>query len=209
MEKVFIGICGLIGAGKTTLATSLGEALDLPVYYEEVIENNYLGDFYKDMKTYAFPLQIHLLNKRFRQQQQIIWQGKGGIQDRSIYEDSIFARMLMESKFMDERDYATYLELFNNMSNFMRKPNVIVFLDVSAEESLNRIKERNREIEAGISLEYLQSLAKAYAAFIRDISKAIPVIRVDWNEFHSTEEMVAKIKEEYEKISVIHDVKFA
>jgi len=109
-------------AGKTTLATSLGKVLGLPVFYEEVIENEYLADFYKDMKKYAFPLQIYLLNRRFRQHQQIIWQGKGGVQDRTIYEDSVFARMLMESGNMDERDYRTYTELFNNMANFSMFP---------------------------------------------------------------------------------------
>lgn len=208
MEKVFIGISGLIGAGKSTLATELGKILNLPVYYEDVIENSYLADFYKDMKTYAFPLQIHLLNKRFRQQQQIIWQDRGAVQDRTIYEDSIFARMLKESGHMDERDYQTYLELFGNMSNFMKKPNVIVFLDVSPEESFERIKKRARVMEQTIPLAYLQALAKAYEDFIKDISKVIPVIRVNWNEFQSSEEMARKIKEEYEKISIIHDIEF-
>jgi len=95
--------------------------IDLPVYYEDVIDmtNSYMDAFYKDMARYSFPLQIHLLNKRFRQHQQIIWQGKGGVQDRTIYEDSIFARMLCESGLMDKRDFDTYSELFSNMSNFM------------------------------------------------------------------------------------------
>merc|ERR1712100_636414 len=51
------------------------------------------------------------LNKRFKQQQQIIWQGKGGVLDRTIYEDGVFARMLRDSGHMDERDYKTYSEL--------------------------------------------------------------------------------------------------
>lgn len=43
---------------------------------------------------------------------------------------------------MDERDYQTYVSLFSNMSNFMRKPNLIIHLDVKPEESLERIKMR-------------------------------------------------------------------
>lgn len=58
--------------------------------YEPVIDNEYLNDFYRDQKKYSFTLQIYLLNNRFRQQQQIIWAGKGGVQDRTIYEDSVF-----------------------------------------------------------------------------------------------------------------------
>ncbi len=72
-QELFIGICGLIGAGKTTLAESLAKEMGLPVYYEPVTDNIYLEDFYGDMKKYAFPLQIYLLNKRFKQQQQIVW----------------------------------------------------------------------------------------------------------------------------------------
>ena len=84
MSGVFIGISGLIGAGKTTLAEALAKELDLPVFYEPVTDNAYLKDFYLDMKRYAFPMQIYLLNKRFKQQQQIVWSGTGGVQDRTI-----------------------------------------------------------------------------------------------------------------------------
>ena len=73
MSGVFIGISGLIGAGKTTLAEALAKELNLPVFYEPVTNNEYLKDFYTDMKRYAFPMQIYLLNKRFKQQQQIVW----------------------------------------------------------------------------------------------------------------------------------------
>ena len=107
-RQVFIGISGLIGAGKSTLAKSLAERLDLPVHYEPVADNEYLEDFYGDIKKYSFPMQVYLLNRRFQQQQQIVWQGHGGVQDRTIYEDSVFARMLRNSGLMDERDYQTY-----------------------------------------------------------------------------------------------------
>lgn len=50
--------------------------------------------------------------------------------------------MLMEGGMMDHRDYRTYVELFANMSNFMRKPNLIVYLDVTPQQSCDRINER-------------------------------------------------------------------
>ena len=90
------------------MAKSLAERLDLPVHYEPVANNEYLEDFYGDIKKYSFPMQVYLLNRRFQQQQQIVWQGHGGVQDRTIYEDSVFARMLRNSGLMDERDYQTY-----------------------------------------------------------------------------------------------------
>ena len=109
--------------------------------------------------------------QRFKQQQQIIWSGRGGVQDRTIYEDSVFARMLRNSGLMEERDFQTYQSLFNHMSNFMKKPNVIVHLDVKPEESLRRIRMRERDCESGVTLEYLQGLYAAYEEFIEDIAR--------------------------------------
>lgn len=63
----------------TTLSTELGRVMNLPVYYEPVINQEYLSDFYEDPKKYSFPLQISLLNERFSQQQKIIWSERRGV----------------------------------------------------------------------------------------------------------------------------------
>jgi len=203
-SNLFIGISGLIGAGKTTLATALAKEMDLPVFYEPVINNVYLEDFYKDMKKYGFNLQIYLLNKRFAQHQQIIWQGKGGVQDRTIYEDKIFAKILYDTGNIDYRDYQTYLELFSHMSNFMKKNTLIVHLDVTPEEAMERIRIRARGCETGITLEYLQALYKGYEEFLAEISKIVPVIRIRYDDFHSVEQMAKDIKNQYESMENIH-----
>ena len=208
MENVFIGISGMIGAGKTTLATALAKELNLPVHYEPVTDNVYLADFYKDMSKYAFPLQIYLLNKRFKQQQQIVWNGRGGVQDRTIYEDTVLAKMLAKSGHMSQRDYETYLSLFSNMSHFMKKPNIIVHLDVSPEQSMDRIKMRSRGCESGMSLDYLKALHQAYEEFISDISRVIPVIKVDYSKFPTAEQMAKAIKVQYAEIANIRHVAF-
>jgi deoxyadenosine kinase len=173
----------MIGAGKSTLATALARHLDIDAYYEPVADNEYLEDFYRDTKSYAFATQVYLLNRRFQQHQEIIWRGRSAVQDRTIYEDSIFARMLADTGLMDERDYRTYVQLFRHMSNFMCRPSVIVYLDVPPERSMERIRSRSRDVESGISVEYLRALYDAYGRFVRDISKTIPVIRVDYDRF--------------------------
>jgi deoxyadenosine kinase len=119
------------------------------------------------------------------------------VQDRTIYEDSVFARMLCRLGLMDPRDYNTYIELFRNMSNFMCRPHLIVYLDVDPETSLRRVRERKREAEKGITLEYLQALYEEYENFVAEVSKMIPLIRVSWKEFGSAEEMAEIIKREY------------
>ena len=203
-KDIFIGISGIIGAGKTTLATALGKVMNLPVYYEPIVENEYLTDFYADMKKYSFSFQIYLLNVRFRQHQQILWNGTGGIQDRTLYEDSIFAKVLYEDGNMEEREYLTYLNLFKNMSNFMKEITLIVHLDVCPEEALRRIKLRARGCETGITVEYLTKLYNAYEEFLGEISQVIPVIRVNYSKFKTAEEMAGIIKEEYYKM---HNIK--
>lgn len=208
LNDLFIGIAGMIGAGKSTLATALGAHLDLPVYYEPVKDNAYLADFYRDTAKYAFATQIYLLNRRFQQHQEIIWRGGGGVQDRTIYEDAVFAKMLVQLGLMDQRDYETYLSLFRHMSNFMCRPSMVVYLDVKPERSMERIKLRSRDVESGISLEYLKALYNEYDSFIADISRTVPVIRVDYDQFHSAEEMAAMIEREYLNSSFLREVRW-
>ena len=206
LGKAFIGIAGIIGAGKTTLATALGQHLGLDVHYEPVIDNEYLADFYRDTKRYSFAMQIYLLNRRFQQHQEIIWRGRGGVQDRTIYEDAIFAKTLRDMDLMDNRDYETYVNLFRNLSNFMCRPNVIIYLDVTPEKSMERIRERDRGIESGITVEYLTRLYKNYEEFLHEISRLIPVLRVRWDDFWEVERLAEAITREYMRNSFLREV---
>ena len=167
------------------------------MYYEPVEDNEYLSDFYRDTRRYCFATQIYLLNRRFQQHQEIIWRGGGGVQDRTIYEDAVFARTLVGLGLMEERDYRTYVSLFRHMSNFMCRPSVIVYLDVSPERSHERIKLRERDVESGVTLDYLRALHAEYEVFLADISKSVPVIRVDWERFRDVDEMASMIEREY------------
>ena len=208
-QDLFIGIAGLIGAGKTTLATALGKHLELPVYYEPVDDNAYLADFYRDTARYAFPTQIYLLNRRFAQHQEIIWRGGGAIQDRTIYEDAVFAKTLVDQGLMEDRDYRTYLQLFRHMSNFMCRPNLIVYLDLTPETSMARVRERSRGVESGLTLDYLRALHVEYERFIADISRMVPVIRVDWEQYRDPDEMAATIEREYLDHTFVRDVRWS
>ena len=87
-----IAIAGNIGAGKTSLTKQLSKSLKYKAYYEDVIANPYLDDFYNHMERWSFNLQIYFLNSRFKQLVSIDNLKENVIQDRSIYEDAfIFA----------------------------------------------------------------------------------------------------------------------
>src|SRR5262249_54455258 len=107
---------------------------------------------------------------------------------------------------MDERDYRTYVDLFRNMSNFMCKPSVIIYLDVSPEGSAERIRMRSRDVESQIPLQYLRALHAGYQEFITSISNVIPVSRVDYERLATAEEMAEVIRREYLDVSFLRQV---
>lgn len=192
--NVLIGISGIIGVGKSTLTESLGKILSWDVVKEPVESNEYLCKFYEDMEKYAFPMQVYLLNHRFRQHQQMVWSGKSMVQDRTIYEDVIFAKMLHDGGLMEDLDFNTYVQLFNNMTNFLHRPDLIIYLDVEPSEALRRVRERSRSCETKMSLEYLTELRNGYEEWLKDVRDRIPVLRLDWNTYMDPEKVASLIK---------------
>jgi deoxyadenosine kinase len=206
---MFIGIAGIIGAGKSTLAQSLAAHLGCVTYNEPVDDNPYLDDFYLDMNRWGAMMQIHLLFRRFEQHQQIVWKKKkGAVQDRTIYEDTIFARMLHQAGFIDKRDYETYLGHFNIMKRFLVYPDIFIYLRVSPETSMQRIQERGRGAESRITLEYMQKLYQGYESFITEMDHYTRTLTVDWNEYMETKEVAEMVKEKSnENREFIRDLK--
>jgi deoxyadenosine/deoxycytidine kinase len=162
-----IAIVGNIGAGKTTLTELLAKNYGWDPLFEAVDNNPYLEDFYSDMKRWSFNLQIYFLNSRYRQ---IIDIQKGGhniIQDRTIYEDAyIFAENLHDMGLMTTRDYENYRSIFDNMTAYIKAPDLLIFLKASVPTLVNNIQRRGREYESGIRLDYLSKLNEKYQKWI-------------------------------------------
>lgn len=124
-----IAVAGNIGVGKSTLAGKLAQHYKWEVYYESVDDNPYLEDFYNNMESWAFHLQVYFLSSRIRQVQGIQNSNHTIIQDRTIYEDAvIFARNLHQSGHINPRDYANYLSLFDTMTSFIKPPDLLIYL---------------------------------------------------------------------------------
>ena len=190
INNPFVGIAGNIGAGKTTLAEIVAKHFDWMAYYESVADNPYLDDFYRDMHRWSFNLQIYFLHHRFSNQIAIRSNSRGVIQDRTIYEDvEIFARNLHEMKYMTDRDWQTYKDLFNNMVQFLQKPDLIIYLRASTDTLLSRVKNRDRDFEKEISPEYLHSLNVSYDKWIKKCTdQKVLIIESDrFNIFTDTE----------------------
>lgn len=182
-KKYLVGIAGNIGVGKTTVTQRIADKLGWKPYFESVIDNPYLNDFYHDMKRWSFNLQIYFLAHRFRTQKEMIAAETSAIQDRTIYEDvEIFARSLYEQGNMSEKDYACYCDLFHNMVPYLPKPDVIIYLKASIDTLQQRIGLRGRDYEQSIPREYLEYLNGAYERWITRAKKDFCVLEIDANE---------------------------
>ena len=166
-SPVFVAIAGNIGAGKSSLTRLLGKHFRWEPYYESVDDNPYLSDFYADMERWSFHLQIYFLANRFKSHKQMLESGKSVIQDRTIYEDAeIFARNLYEIGKMGERDYRNYVSLFHVMMEYLKGPDLLIYLQASVDTLLEKIAKRGRDFEKGIQREYLETLNRHYEDWI-------------------------------------------
>jgi deoxyadenosine/deoxycytidine kinase len=137
-------------------------------YYESVVNNPYLADFYKDMKRWSFHLQVYFLSHRFRIHRKIITSEESVVQDRSIYEDvEIFAGNLYHMGRMEKRDYMNYRHLFREMTSFLVPPDLIVYLKAGVKTLLNQINLRGRDFEKNIERKYLERLNISYGRWVR------------------------------------------
>ena len=190
-----VAIAGNIGSGKTTLATKLSKHYKWEAHYEDVENNPYLNDFYKEMQRWAFNLQVYFLNSRFRQILSIKESGKSYIQDRTIYEDAfIFAPNLHAMGLMSSRDFNNYQELFNLMESFIQGPDLLIYLRASTATLVEQIQKRGRDYENSIRLDYLTRLNERYEAWIAEYSKGkVLIVDVDDLNFSEEEEDLGKV----------------
>lgn len=200
----FLAIAGNIGVGKTELTNRLASELGWIAYYEPVIQNPYLDPFYRDMTRWSFHLQIYFLGERFKGQVEIGRSSQPFIQDRTIYEDAeIFAKTLHQQGSMTEVDYVNYTSLFHCMVDFLRKPDVILYLKASPETLMQRIARRGRESEKGIGIDYIRRLNNAYDDWMVRARSYTEVLEIDTDavplqgETPAFRELVESLKRRY------------
>ncbi len=162
-RKKFIAIAGNIGAGKTELTSFLCRKYGLTPSFEPNDQNPYLADFYKDMKTWAFRSQLFFLTHKFRLHRELERTAGTVLQDRTLYEDAeIFAKNLHRQRLIDKRDWKTYCELYETISESLRPPDLMIYLRCPVQTLRERIRLRGRAMEKDIPTRYLQRLNALY-----------------------------------------------
>lgn len=163
-----IAIAGNIGSGKTTLTRLLSEHYGWEPRFEAVDYNPYLDDYYRDIPRWSFNLEVYFLKQRFKDILDIAQSPKTIIQDRSIFEGVyIFTANNYASGNLSDRDFQTYMDLFDQMMSVVKLPDLMIYLKADVPYLVSNIQQRNRECEKQMPLDYLASLNTRYEEFIR------------------------------------------
>lgn len=162
-----IGIAGNIGSGKTTLTQMLAKHYGWTPFFEAVDDNPYIEDYYSDIKRWSFCLEVFFLKHRFEDLLKISNSTQTFIQDRTIFEGVyVFTENNRRMGNLSERDFNTYMELFESMMMVARMPDLMIYLRAGVPHLVGNIQKRGREYEQSMKLEYLENLNNLYEEFI-------------------------------------------
>ena len=190
-----IAIAGNIGSGKSTLTQLLAKHYGWEARYESVDHNPYLEDYYHDIHRWSFNLEVYFLKERFRDLIAISKADHTIIQDRTIFEGvHVFMANNHDMGNLSDRDYATYMELFEQMMHLVQIPDLMIYLRASVPHLVGNIQKRGRSYEQTIQLEYLQNLNSRYDDFIFNKYKGrVMIVEKDSLDFKNNSKDLAKI----------------
>jgi deoxyadenosine/deoxycytidine kinase len=190
--KYLVLVAGNISAGKTSLTERVGARLGWQTAFESVGDNPYLAEFYADMRQWSFHLQVFFLGHRARQHLELANSPQSAIADRSIYEDAyIFARALHHLGNLSERDYKSYRAVFDLVAAGLPKPDLLLYLRAPVEVLMARIRRRGRDMERGITSDYLRLLDRFYEEWLEvyDLSPVLTIRTDDLDFVHRPEHL--------------------
>ena|ERR1700681_2857226 len=151
-----IEIIGGIASGKTTLARLL-ENLGICVVYEHFTANPFYKAFYQDPIGNAFEAESTFLLQHFHQVKMA-----EKVDDRWLVCDFSF---VLDLSYADVTLSGSQLHAFSHIhdevTTALHSPRTLIELRCSPEEQLRRIRERGRQEESNINLEYLDKLSSS------------------------------------------------
>ena len=184
-----IGIAGNIGCGKTTLTRMLSQHYGWTPKYEAVTYNPYLEDYYKDIQRWSYNLETYFLAQRFQDLVEISKSEDVIIQDRTIMEGvHIFVANNKAMGNLSDRDFDTYMQLFNLMMSMVREPDLLIYLRSSIPNLIGQIQKRGREYEKSIRIDYITGLNERYENWIKDYKHKLLILDVDRIKFENRPE---------------------
>lgn len=194
----YIAVEGVIGVGKTSLARILAGRLKAELMLEEVSDNPFLTDFYKNRKRFAFPAQIFFLLSRYNQLQTLLERDlfiERIVTDYIFDKDALFAEVNLS-----EREFSLYQKTASVLKQTVARPDLVVYLQASTPVILKRIRQRNQAIEKGIDADYIDQLNEAYNSFFFHYSETpLLVVKTDEIDFVKHEKHLNDLIEQIKK----------
>jgi deoxyguanosine kinase len=159
----YIAIEGVIGVGKTTLATILAEKMGAQLELEEVEANPFLENFYEDMRGYAFQTQIFFLLSRYRQQTDL---AQASLFKQKVVSDYLFSKDRIFAYInLNDDELALYERLVKILEKDILRPDIVLYLQASPQVLMSRIEKRGRPFEKNMPQDYIETLNNAYNYF--------------------------------------------
>jgi len=174
-----ISIAGVIGVGKTTLMNRLAERFGCDVLMEPYDTNPYMKEVYAGKKELALDSQLFFLTRRLRQMD------PNRLKKKKIYiSDYVFDKELIYARrLLNKQQLSMYEDVYPPMAAKVVDPVLVIYMQDSAQNCLNRIHDRNRPYEQQIKLKFLKDLSADYEQLFADWKKS-PVIRISAAEFN-------------------------
>ena len=186
---MYIGIAGNIGSGKTTLTRMLAEHYGWTPKFESVTFNPYLEDYYSDIPRWSYNLETYFLAQRFKDVLEISRSNDVIVQDRTLAEGvHIFVANNFAMGNLSERDYRTYMDLYEVMASMVREPDLLIYLKSSVPHLVAQIQKRGRDYEQTMSLDYLKGLNERYDNWISTCRGRVLTIEADGLDFQNRPE---------------------
>ena len=210
--SMLLGVAGMIGSGKTTLAHALASRFGLQLALESVDEENpWLERFYgggpEAMRSCGMHLQLHFLATRFAAMRRMRSMGGSWVLDRTWYEDAeVFARGLYDQGYMSVDDWQLYERLYAELlfAPAARPPRLMLYLHGPLDVILGRIATRGRPLERDADPDYFAQLHGRYERWIAGFKKC-PLIKLDVREYDlftdpagAAEDIAARVRTELE-----------
>jgi len=162
----YIAIEGNIGAGKTSLATSISHDFNAKLILERFADNPFLPKFYEDAKRYAFTLEMSFLADRYQQISDDLSQ-LDLFKDFIVSDYVVFKSLIFSKITLQEDEFKLYRKLFYLMYKDIAKPDLYVYLYQDTERLQQNIKKRGRDYEQDIQDDYLDKINSGYLEFLK------------------------------------------
>ena len=172
---MIVALEGLPGAGKTTTAQLMAERPGVTHVHERSGEHPFLSAFYTDVERYKLETELCFVLLHYHQYRDLeADDGAVMVLDYSPVKDLVFADLNLTGP-----DYDVFTAVYGHTSGSLPLPDMTVYLDLSVDHTLERIRTRDRPYERAIEPNYIRRLADVYAARMEHLGQKVERVTIE------------------------------